>query len=134
MSKTTVYIILLMLICWTALVAGADCLLLRTTVRQYRSKDFATSRCQIVSSEVTAQPMFHSGVSVEYAYTVQGKEYRGHRYRYDDGYASSPGGDVVQNLPKWSEHTVYYDPKNPADSILATGVQGGDLQLILFAL
>ena len=41
---------------------------------------------------------------------------------------------MVQKFRQWSEHTVYYDPKNPANSVLATGVEGGDLILILFSI
>jgi hypothetical protein len=78
--------------------------------------------------------MFHSGATIEYVYTVNGKEYRGSRYRYDDEYSSSSEADVARNYRKWTEHTVYFDPKNPADAVLATGVQGGDLLLILFSI
>ena len=135
MSKSTVYLILVMLVCWTALIAGADYFVFGTTVRQYLAKNFDTTRGKIVFSEVTVQGnMFHSGVTVEYAYNVNGKDYRGSRYRYDDVYSSSPGGDVVEKLRKWSTHTVYYDPKNPANSVLAPGIDGGDLQLIMFAI
>jgi hypothetical protein len=76
----------------------------------------------------------HSGVTIEYAYAVNGKDYRGSRYRYDDEYSSGPGGDIVQKLPKWSEHTVYYDPQEPANSVLSPDIDGGDLQLIMFAI
>jgi len=135
MSKTTVYVVLAMLVCWTAVIAAADYFVLGTTVRQYLSKSFTPTRCEIVSSEVTPHnETLHSGVTVEYVYTVNGKEYRGSRYRYDDDYSSIPGADVARKLQKWTEHTVYYDPKNPANSVLATGVGGIDLMLILFSL
>ena len=134
MSKSTVSIVLVTLICWTALVAGADYFVFGTTLRQYLAQYFAAARCQIVSSEVTPHAIFHYGVSVEYSYIVNGKEYRGSRYRYDDDYSGIPGAEVVRKFPQWSEHTVYYDPNNPANSVLATGVEGSDLVLILFSI
>jgi hypothetical protein len=134
MSKSAVYIVLVTLLCWTALIAGADYFVFGATLRQYLATNFATARCQILFSEVTPLSMMHAGVSVEYAYTVNGKEYRGSRYRYDDEYSSNPGGAIVRRFPKWSEHTVYYDPSNPADSVLATGIAGSDLMMILFSI
>src|ERR1039458_5030456 len=76
MSKSTVSIVLVTLICWTALVAGADYFVFGTTLRQCLAQYFAAARCQIVSSEVTPHAIFHYGVSVEYSYIVNGKEYR----------------------------------------------------------
>jgi hypothetical protein len=134
MSKSTAYFVLVMLVCWTAVIAAADYFVLGTTVRQYLSGSFAQTRCEIVKSEVTThEGSLHSGLTVEYAYAVNGKDYRGWRYRYDDAYSSIAGADVAQHIRKWTEHTAYYDPKNPANSVLATGVDGGDLMLILFA-
>ena len=135
MSKSTAYVVIAMLVCWTAVIAAADYFVFGTTVRQYLSKSFTPTRCEIVSSEVTPHDgLLHSGVTVEYAYTVNGRDYRGWRYRYDDAYSSIAGADVVRKLRKWTEHTAYYDPKNPANSVLATGVEGGDLMLILFSI
>jgi len=135
MSKTTVYVVIAMLVCWTAVIAAADYFVLGTTVRQYLAKNFSATQCEIVLSEVTPhEGLLHSGLTVEYAYTIHGKDYRGSRYRYDDAYSSIPGADVARKLQKWTEHTAYYDPNNPADSVLATGVGGSDLMLILFSI
>jgi hypothetical protein len=134
MSKSTAYAVIVMLVCWTAVIAAADYFVLGTTVRQYLSSSFAQTQCRIVESEVTPhEGSLHSGVTVAYIYTVNGKHYRGWRYRYDDAYSSIAGADVAQHIRKWTEHPAYYDPKNPANSVLATGVDGGDLMLILFA-
>ena len=133
MSKSTVSIVLVLLVFWTALIGVADYFVFGTLLRQYRAKNFDLTRCEIVLSEVTPNAAFHSGVTIEYAYTVNGKEYRGSRYRYDDEYSGSPGAAVVQKFREWTQHTVYFDPANPADSVLATGVEGGDLMLVLFS-
>jgi hypothetical protein len=134
MSKSAAYIVLAALLCWTALIGGGDYFVFGATLRQYRARNFSATRCQIVLSEVTPRPMMHSGVSVKYIYTVNGREYRGSRYRYDDEYSSNPGAAIVRTFPKWSEHPVYYDPGNPADSVLATGIEGSDLMMILFSI
>jgi hypothetical protein len=134
MSKSTVYVVLALLSFWTAVIGAADYFVFGTTLRQCRANNFEAAQCQIVLSEVAPHGMFHSGFTIEYAYTVHGTEYRGARYRYDDEYSSSSGADVVRKYPKWTEHAVFYDPKNPADSVLATGVEGGDLLLILFSI
>jgi hypothetical protein len=133
MSKSSVYVVLVLLVLWAAVIGAADYYVFGTTARQYLSKNFATNRCEIITSEITPHGLFHSGVTFQYTYTVHGKEYRGFRYRYDDEYSSSPGGDIAQRIQKWSAHTVYYDPNNPANSVLATGVEGVDLLMILFS-
>jgi hypothetical protein len=134
MSKSTVYVVLVVLVFWTGVIGVADYFVFGTTLRQYLANHFAATQCQIVLSEVTPQAIFHSGLTIEYAYIVHGKEYRGTRYRYDDDYSNIPGAAVVQKFRPWTEHPVYYDPKNPANSVLATGVEGSDLLLILFSI
>ncbi len=41
---------------------------------------------------------------------------------------------TVDVLPRWSSQTVYYNPDNPADSLLQAGIDGSDMLLLLFAL
>jgi hypothetical protein len=134
MSKSTVYIVFLLLTLGTAVIGAADYFVFGTALRQRQARNYSAGRCEIVLSEVTPLAMFHSGLTIEYAYTVNGKEYRGSRYRYDDGYSSISGAQMVEKFPEWTEHTVYYDPKNPADSVLAIGVEGSDLMLVLFTI
>jgi hypothetical protein len=133
MSKSTVYIVLALLVFWTALIGAADYFMFRATVRQCLSKNFDSTRCEILLSEVTSRSLLHSGITIEYGYTVRGRDYRGARYRYDDEYSGGTSGEVVRKFPKWSARVVYYNPGNPADSVLATGVEGGDLMVILFS-
>jgi len=123
-----------LLVFWTALVGAADYYVFGTTARQYFSTHFQKTQCEITVSHVAGHSLIHAGIDVAYSYTVNKKEYRGTRYRYDDEYSSSVGGDVVRRLPLWSKHDVYYDPDNPADSVLAVGVEGADLMLILFSI
>jgi hypothetical protein len=78
--------------------------------------------------------MSRRGVEIEYNYTVNGVGYTGHRYRYDDHNATLEWDATVEEHPRWSSQTVYYNPKNPADALLQPGVDGCDLLLLLFAL
>jgi hypothetical protein len=134
MSKSMITLALVLLIFWSALIGGADYFVFGTITRQYLATGYKETQCQITQSEVAGHTLFHAGVSVAYSYTVNKKEYRGTRYRYDDDYSSSPGGNVVRRLPLWSKHEVYYNPDNPADSVLAVGLEGGDFLLFLFSI
>lgn len=134
MSKSTAMFAVVLLAFWSALIGVADYFVIGTIVRQYRATQFRTTQCEITQSQVAGHTLFRSGVSLAYSYTVNKEEYRGTRYRYDDEYSSSPGGETIRRLPIWTKHQVYYNPDHPADAVLAVGVNGGDLMMILFAI
>ena len=125
---------LLLLISWTGLVAGGTFVLLQTTVRQDLARKYSTIQGKIVRSAVGRGAYIRRGVEIEYSYTVNGIIYTGHRYRYDDHNAVLEWDETVEDNPRGSMQTVYYDPKNPADSLLEPGVDGCDLLLLLFTL
>jgi len=134
MRKSGLFHPLLLLVCWTGLIAAGTYALLETTVRQHLARKFSTTQGQIVRSEVGHGYMVRRGVEIEYHYTVGGRAYTGHRYRYDDHNAAMEWEVTVEDHPRGSSQTVYYNPKNPADALLEPGVDGGDLLLLLFAL
>jgi hypothetical protein len=74
------------------------------------------------------------GVMIGYRYAVNGVDYTGRRYRYDDRNGAFDYGAVTNALPPGSKQTVYYNAANPADSVLAPGLHGCDLLLALFAI
>jgi len=125
---------LLLLTCWTGLIGAGTFALIETTVRQHLALRFSTTQCRIVQSEVGRGPMSRRGVEIEYNYTVNGVDYTGHRFRYDDHNASLEWDTTVVEHPRWSFQTVYYNPKNPADAVLEPGIDGCDLLLLLFTL
>ena len=125
---------LLLLVGWTGLVAGGTIVLLETTVRQDLARAYSTTQGKIARSEVGRGAFIRRGVEIEYNYTVNGIIYTGRRYRYDDHNATLEWDATVEDHPRGSMQPVYYDPKNPADSLLEPGVDGGDLLLLLFAL
>jgi hypothetical protein len=134
MRKSGLVYPLLLLVCWTSLIAAGTFVLLQTTVRQHLAWGFSTTRGRIVQSEVGHGPVSRRGVNIEYNYIVDGLGYTGHRYRYDDHNTALEWGSTVEENPRWSFQTVYYNPGNPADALLEPGVDGCDLLLLLFAL
>jgi len=134
MRKSGLIYPLLLLTCWTGLTVAGTYVLLETTARQYLALNFSTTQGRIVRSEVGHGPMSRRGVEIEYNYTVDGVDYTGHRYRYDDHNVTLEWDATVEEHPRWSSQTVYYNPKNPADALLEPGVDGCDLLCLLFAL
>jgi Protein of unknown function (DUF3592) len=74
-----------------------------------------------------------------YRYNVNGREWTGRRYRHD---ATSNTDDImdanqaevqayVAKYPADAPVQVFYNPKDPGDALLAPGVRGGDLSLLL---
>jgi hypothetical protein len=133
MSKPSVYVLILALAFWTAVIGVADYFVFGTTARQFLARDFASTTGEIVESHVTQLALLRAGITIHYSYTVRGREYRGSGYRYDDQFSAVSAEDVVRRFPRYSKQTVYFNPKNPADSILSPGVDGNDLMVILFA-
>lgn len=133
MAKSTLYVILLLLVFWTVVIGLADGFVLTATGREFLARDFVPTRGRIVTSEIKQYVMLHGGINIEYSYVVRGREYLGHCYRYDERQTSLDGAEIKRKYPQGSVQTVYYDPRKPSDSVLSTGVAGADLMLLLFA-
>jgi hypothetical protein len=134
MRKSGLLYPMLLLACWTGLIAAGTYALVETTVRQQLALKFSTTQGRIVWSEVGHSAISRRGVEIEYNYAVDGVDYTGHRFRYDDHNAAMEWEVTVEDHPRWSSQTIYFNPKDPADSLLQPGVNGGDLLLLLFAL
>jgi hypothetical protein len=134
MRKSGLIYPFVLLLCWSSLVWLGTYALVETTLRQHVATQYARAQGKIVVSEVGQGAIIRRGVDIVYNYSVNGVEYTGHRYRYDDHNAALEWDATVEEHPRWSSQTVYYNPANPADSLLQPGVDGGDLLLLLFAL
>lgn len=108
--------------------------LVETTVRQHLARNYATTTAKISRSEVGRGATSRRGVEMDYSYSVNGISYSGHRFRYDDHNMAFEWTTAVDDFPSGSSRTVFYDPRNPADSVLEPGVDGCDMMLLLFAL
>jgi hypothetical protein len=133
MRKPAMLYPVLLLIFWSGLVLTADKVEIENSVRQFRSVNFASTIGKMVQSEVGRGLVSHRGVEIGYNYAVNGINYTGHRYRYDDRNAAWEYSEAVDAYPRWSARKVYYNPSDPADSVLDPGLDGCDLLLLLFA-
>jgi hypothetical protein len=105
-------------------------------VRQYEAESFRQVQGEVTSSEVTvtygSKGSVYHHVHITYRYSVDGLDhYTGRRYRYDGHPTDEAGANaVVQAHPPHSAVTVYYNPANPADALLAPGVDNRDVSLL----
>ncbi len=123
----------MLLIFASVLVGAADYSVIDMTVRQLLARDFATARGRIVYSQVTQHKILRGGITIRYVYAVNGRNYGASRYRYDDQNLAMRWEEAVEKFPDHSQTTVYYNPKDPTDALLAPGVAGGDLLLLLLS-
>ena len=80
--------------------------------------------------------------SVRYNYTVKGKHYVGSRISASDEYQKTFGGaqDILRPYPVGQTVSVYYDPSDPATSLIEKGItanvyvmMGGAIACFFFA-
>jgi len=133
MSKSASHVPLLLLLFWTALVLMADGVFVATAWRQHRAASFPSVTVKIAQSGLGQGPLGRRGLRLRYTYSVNNVNYSGFRYRYDEADAGLAYDKVVQEYPAHTVHKAYYNPADPRDSILAPGVDGADLLLILMA-
>jgi hypothetical protein len=124
---------MLLLGVWTGVLVAGDCVVLETSARQVRASGFATTTGKITRSASGRGPIRQRGIDIGYNYTVKGIDYLGSQYRYDERNGAFDYRAVTNSFRPGSRQTVYYNPANPADSVLSPGLVGGDLLLALFA-
>ena len=117
---------------WTTVVLALDLGVGLMTWDQVRSGGYAEAQGTVTRCELQGNGKSRELV-IEYEYEVDGRQLRNDCYQY--GY-DFPGGsdreDVCERMPAGSRVTVYYDPANPADSVLIKGLTGFDLLRLLF--
>lgn len=122
---------------WSAITLTFDSFIGHSVFKSVMAKNFASTQGTILSSEVTRHTGSKSttyGFGVSYSYRVNGQPYTGDRYRYDRSSSSDSAWAqaAVRDYPAGSQAVVFYDPNNPAESVLKPGVQGSDLFMALF--
>ena len=70
---------------------------------------------------------------VDYQYTVDGRVYDGNRISYSaDNSCNSWSANSDDDYPEGKKITVYYDPSNPSESVLLSGLSGIDFFICCF--
>ena len=73
-------------------------------------------------------------MDIRYHYAVNDRAFEGRRFRYNATSSSGSAWAVkaVAAHPAGSQTQVFYNPRHPEDALLAPGVDGTDLMLVLF--
>jgi hypothetical protein len=135
--------ILLFAVAWSLIVVAIDCFFGLRLLEQYASKTFLNTTGQITHSEVT-QHYASSGrvaqhynkhivydVNIRYHYEVNGQSFEGTRFRYIRATSLAWAQNVVATHPIGSTTQVFYNPKDPQDSLLSPGIEQSDLYPVL---
>jgi hypothetical protein len=103
--------------------------------KQITAESFPHTEGKVISGDVETSygsKSTHYIPELTYSYEVNGVDYTGQRYRYGRFSFSSKGGAdgfIARHL-NGSEIDVYYNPENPADSLLAPRVMKQDVSLL----
>ena len=123
---------------WSAITGGFDVMFMSNAGRQVVATSYPHVPGQIThshiesSSDCGGNPTY--GVDLEYTYEVDGVTHTGWQYRYGDTKATdNHAATVVSKLPAGTIVEVFYNPRDPADAVLLTGIQGSDLFLLMFS-
>jgi len=123
---------------WSTIVILFDSHIGRTLWNQFESRNYPAITGQITHSELTRsrgrKGRTSYGVAIRYHYVVDDRSLDGTQFRYNANSSSDStwAARVVSEHPVGSQTRVFYNPHNPQDAVLATGVDGSDLMLMLF--
>jgi len=123
---------------WSTGTIFFDSILVSGAYHQWRAQDFAAVDGTVTGSEVEISSDSEGGTSyksvVHYAYNVDGGRYENRRIRYgmDQSGSKRQANAFVAAHPVDGQVTVYYNPSDPADSLLRPGIGGSELFLAMF--
>jgi len=118
-------------------------------IHQFESRNYPSVTGQVMRSKINEIILHNSGptrvkdyVDIGYQYEVNQQSFETNRFRYSEFTLSghspqSSSADFirVQNIvsahPVGSEIKVYFNPGNPADAVLATGIDANDEPVLL---
>ena len=130
-------LIFLVLIFWSCITLLFDNATLVPAVRQYIAASYPSTDGTILSSAVSVTSGDEGdsyNLDVAYTYQVAGQIYEGPSYSYDkfSSFGSSGAYDFVAKHPAGTKLPVFYNPKNPGDAVLTTGLRGQHLFMFTF--
>lgn len=103
--------------------------------QQHQAESYLKAQGKVMSSEVTvthgSKSGYHYHVYISYRYVVGGHTYDGDRYRYD-GHPDKEElvNDIVSEHRRGSDVDVFYNPRDPSDSVLSKGVDSEDVYFL----
>ena len=121
----------------TAITLCMDGFILAPAVCQVMATGYSTTPGVMISSVISSNHSRKStsyNVALEYAYTVDNQEYKGNCFRYG-ALASSDlkwATATVRDYPAGAKVPVFYNLRNPQDSLLVPGLDGSNLFLFAF--
>src|SRR5260221_8376143 len=123
---------LLWLAMWTVGTVSMDVAATKTFVRQTAALDYPQVTGTVVRNDripkITPKGNRYHEVRFAYAYEVGGRRYESDHLRFDERKADEQFADAN---PVGKRVPVFYDPIDPADAGLQTGLSGSDLALPL---
>ncbi len=130
--------LIVILVIWTLFTIIEDGLAVWDLYRQCESTNYPDVQGLITRNETFCRDYDFYEVKIEYAYHVDGKKYAGERYIYAAmmfGKATSGSQRrakrLERSLPVGQQVTIYYNPANPADAVLKTGIIGYHLFVLV---
>ena len=121
---------------WTGIVGLFDVVFGHGIYHQLRTTQFVTARGEIISSQVESDHDSDGTTyrpKVTFEYDVNDQTLLGKSVRYGAmGSSGSYAHDFVADHPPGKKVDVHYDPSNPSDAVLVTGIEGYDLFILMF--
>lgn len=95
----------------------------------------------IIQSEWSYKPGFFPGelirrrqAQIVYRYSVDGREFEGSQVELIEFTSRSDSREELRRYPEGSQVTVYYQPDDPANAALRTGLRQSTLLAVLFGI
>ncbi len=131
---------LLLIVFWSSLTLLFDAVVGCRAVKQLQATGFPTVKGRITKSESHRVGSGKGGspqmsIGLAYDFQVRGKAYSGTQFRFGSdstGFDTRYASTVTQSRPVGREVDVFYNPNNPKECALSTGLDGGDLCLAMF--
>jgi hypothetical protein len=116
------------------LVVAQNVAVARVWFCQIRAASYPTTEGTILGhKQVLTQSGKSTKLAVEYAYELNGIQWVSERYWYESLVPSPPtDSEVAYRFPVGARVPVSYDPANPADAVLISGLQGVDVLAVWF--
>jgi hypothetical protein len=123
---------------WSAIVLGFDIFIGWSMIRQSATADWPTTTGHVLRSEIAGHDDGDGttySAEIEYEYEVDGREYQSDRIRLG-GFTSTSDRDHIERIiaraPAGGTVPVYYNPDDPSEAVLTSGVAGEDYFIVLF--